>query len=143
MSPDLSRPRAFALGACLFYEALTVIAVIIVGLLLPHAILGMAAGLVANARLLVTHLILLLLIYFVWQWLNGGQTLAMKTWKIRLVGEDGRAIRPAQAIFRFAIAFLGSVFAGIGFLWAFFDKDRRFLHDRIAGTRLINTGNKS
>lgn len=138
MNQVLARPRPFALGACLFYEALTVVAVIIVGLLLPHAILGMAAGLVASARLLVTHLILLLLIYFAWQWMNGGQTLAMKTWKIILVTENGSPIRPAQAVFRFAIAFLGFVFGGIGFLWALIDRDHCYLHDRVAGTRLIN-----
>jgi len=26
---------------------------------------------------------------------------------------------------------------GIGLIWAFFDRDRQFLHDRLAGTRLV------
>jgi uncharacterized RDD family membrane protein YckC len=28
------------------------------------------------------------------------------------------------------------LFFGVGFLWALFDRDRQFLHDRIAGTRI-------
>jgi hypothetical protein len=28
----------------------------------------------------------------------------------------------------------------VSILWAFFDRDRQFLHDRLAGTRLVNSG---
>ena len=67
--------------------------------------------------------------YFLWCWLRGGQTLAMKAWRIRLVG-----VTPRKAALRFALAFL--LFPA-SIVWALFDRDRQFLHDRIAGTRLI------
>ena len=68
--------------------------------------------------------------YFLWCWLRGGQTLAMKAWRIRLV-----RVTPRRALLRFALALL-LVPTGISLLWALFDRDGQFLHDRLAGTRL-------
>ena len=68
--------------------------------------------------------------YFLWCWLRGGQTLAMKAWRIRLV-----QVTPRRALLRFALALL-LVPTGISLLWALFDRGRQFLHDRLAGTRL-------
>lgn len=137
MNTPVTRPGRYARIACLFYEALTVIALTIVGLIIPHTLLGVFAGITASGRVLLTHLFLLLLIYFVWQWLNGGQTLAMKTWRIKLQSEEALPLRPAQALLRYAVAWPGTLLAGIGFLWAIADREGRYLHDRIAGTILI------
>ncbi|HEY2336811.1 MAG TPA: RDD family protein [Burkholderiales bacterium] len=68
--------------------------------------------------------------YFLWCWLRGGQTLAMKAWRIRLAD-----VTPAKAILRFLYGLM-LVPTGIAIVWAFFDRDRQFLHDRLAGTRL-------
>ena len=68
--------------------------------------------------------------YFLWCWLRGGQTLAMKAWRLRLV-----RVTPRRALLRFALA-LVLVPTGISLLWALFDRDGQFLHDRLAGTRL-------
>ena len=76
--------------------------------------------------------------YFVWFWTHGGRTLAMKTWHIRLVAEDGGAVNAMRAMHRFALAALGLAAAGIGFAWALVDRDRQFLHDRLSGTRLVH-----
>jgi uncharacterized RDD family membrane protein YckC len=124
--------------ACLFYEILVVLAIVIIGLIIPHTLLGAAAGIVVSGKALLSHLFLMLLVYFSWQWLHGGQTLAMKTWKIRLVSADGHTLRPAQAMLRYALAWVGALFLGLGFLWALIDPDGLYLHDRIAGTRLEN-----
>ena len=76
--------------------------------------------------------------YFVWFWTHGGRTLAMKTWHIRLVAEDGGAVNAMRAMHRFTLAALGLAAAGIGFAWALVDRDRQFLHDRLSGTRLVH-----
>ncbi len=75
--------------------------------------------------------------YFLWCWLRGGQTLAMKAWHIRLVAPGRERVPPGKALLRFALAVL-LVPGGIGVLWALFDRERQFLHDRLAGTRLIS-----
>jgi uncharacterized RDD family membrane protein YckC len=69
--------------------------------------------------------------YFLWCWLRGGQTLAMKAWRIRLVN-----VTPQRALLRFVLAAV-LVPTGISIISVFFDSERQFLHDRIAGTRLI------
>jgi uncharacterized RDD family membrane protein YckC len=84
------------------------------------------------ARLeLQVFIVVLFAAYFLWNWLRGGQTLAMKAWKIRLVG-----VTPGKALLRFALACI-LVPTGISIVWALFDRDRQFLHDRLAGTRLV------
>ena len=67
--------------------------------------------------------------YFLWCWLRGGQTLAMKAWGIRLVD-----VTPRKALLRFALL----VLLPLSIPWALFDRERQFLHDRLAGTRLVN-----
>ena len=76
--------------------------------------------------------------YFIGFWTHGGQTLPMKTWRIRLVREDGSKVGVARSIHRFLIALLGTLAAGLGFLWAFWDREGRFLHDRLSGTALVD-----
>ena len=77
-------------------------------------------------------------IYFTWFWAKG-QTLAMKTWHIRLSTRTGQTVRPPQAVLRFVLCWPSIGVFGIGILWALIDRDRQFLHDRLAGTRLIKS----
>lgn len=122
--------------ACLFYEGLVVFSVLLIGFLLPQIVLS-GFGLSLSGKALWLHVFALLLAYFVWCWLNGGQTLPMKTWKMRLVGDDGYRLRPSQALLRYLAAWPSILLLGAGIIWALFDKDRQFLHDRIAGTRIV------
>jgi uncharacterized RDD family membrane protein YckC len=85
---------------------------------------------VARAELQV-FILAVLAAYFLWCWLRGGQTLAMRAWKIRLVD-----VTPGKAIARFLIA---AAVLPLSILWALVDRDRQFLHDRLAGTRLVQT----
>ena len=122
--------------ACLLYESLVVFSILLIGFLLPQVVPS-GFGMVFTPRLLWAHILILLMIYFMWCWLNGGQTLPMKTWKIRLVSKDGGRIRPAQALLRYLAAWPSTVLL-IGIFWALIDREQLFLHDRIAGTRLIS-----
>jgi len=75
--------------------------------------------------------------YFVYCWTHGGQTLPMKTWRVRLVVRNGGAVTLRTGIYRYLFALAGCGLFGLGLAWALFDRDRQFLHDRLAGTRLI------
>ena len=75
--------------------------------------------------------------YFTWFWTRGGQTLPMKTWRFRLVAADGGPVAFPLALRRYVLAALGFAALGLGFLWAFVDRDRQFLHDRLSGTLLV------
>ena len=97
--------------------------------------------------------------YFVWSWSGGRRTLPMKTWKLRLVrGDDATPLTFKTAFGRYLATWIGPVLAvaayavlqnhGLGahaawlvafnFLWAFVNPGRQFLHDRVAGTRLVS-----
>jgi uncharacterized RDD family membrane protein YckC len=76
--------------------------------------------------------------YYVYFWTRGGQTLPMKTWRIRVVRHDGAALGVGRALHRYLLALLGAFALGLGFAWALVDRDRQFLHDRLAGTALVD-----
>jgi len=74
--------------------------------------------------------------YFIYCWTHGGQTLPMKTWRIRLVQTDGGPVSLAIATRRYLFSLISLALCGLGFAWALVDPERQFLHDRLAGTRL-------
>jgi uncharacterized RDD family membrane protein YckC len=97
-------------------------------------------------------------LYFGWSWTGGRRTLPMKTWRMRLVMRDGRAaVTPGTALIRYCAAWVGPGLAllayaaltptghargalwlaAFNYAWAWVDPDRAFLHDRIAGTRIV------
>lgn len=107
-------------------------------------------------------LFLVLGVYFVWFWSHGGQTLAMKTWRIRLIGPDGLAVSQTRALARYMLSWLwfapalfiawisdtrsllvifGSLSIGVVAYaaLAFLHRNRQFMHDVICRTRLIST----
>ncbi|MFM9913066.1 MAG: RDD family protein [Methylophilaceae bacterium] len=81
------------------------------------------------------YLYLVCATYFVGFWRRGGQTLAMRTWHIKLVSASGKRLGFRQTLLRFVLAPLGLLF----FCWVWLDKERCFLHDRLANTRLVMT----
>jgi len=76
-------------------------------------------------------------LYLTWFWTHGGQTVAMRAWKIRLARADGTALDWRRACLRCVLAPPSIGIAGIGVLWALIDRDRQFLHDRMAGTLVV------
>lgn len=123
--------------ASLSYESLLVLGVLSVAFLLPQLALGMAAGIVLPGPVMVIHVFLVLGAYFIWYWRRSGQTLAMQTWKLKLVAHDGSAPATRQLVLRYCLCWPSLLFYGAGLLWALLDRDRQFLHDRLAGTRII------
>jgi uncharacterized RDD family membrane protein YckC len=75
--------------------------------------------------------------YFVFCWARTGQTLPMKTWRMRIVTEAGDGLSVATAFKRYLLAIPG-ILSGASLLWAPFDRERQFLHDRLAGTRIVH-----
>jgi len=97
--------------------------------------------------------------YFVFFWTHGGQTLAMKTWRVRLIMPGSPQVSALKAVMRYLLAWMwflpamaidyafdlkawtgmAVILAGM-VLWAMtilLNKDRQFLHDQLLGTRLI------
>lgn len=133
------RPSILRRLASMLYESLLLLGVLAAFLVVPHILLGAFAHLLAAPVVVHAHCFIVLLIYFLWFWSHGGQTLAMKTWRIRLVSGDGLPVRPAQALLRYLLCWPSLLLGGVGIAWALLDREHLFLHDRMAGTRLVMT----
>ncbi len=99
-------------------------------------------------------------LYFVWFWTRSGQTVAMKTWHVRLVDSQDQPVTRWRATARYLLSWLWFVPAwllvwqagwrsGASFTWATLAgvliyallamamPQRQFLHDRLCQTRLV------
>ncbi|MBE9562640.1 MAG: RDD family protein [Proteobacteria bacterium] len=83
------------------------------------------------------YLFIISFFYFAWSWVKGGQTLGMKAWRVRLVTSDNQPISLRHCLLRFLISIISWLMFGMGFFWAFFNKQHRTWHDLISNTHLI------
>jgi uncharacterized RDD family membrane protein YckC len=77
-------------------------------------------------------------LFRVYCWRHSGQTLAMKTWHIRVARQDGSAVH-ARGICALRAGSVEPSAFGAGFWWGLVDRDHQFLHDRLVGSRLLRT----
>jgi len=134
------RPSITRRLASMLYECLLLFGILAALLVLPHFLLGALAHRLVTPIIVQAHAFIVLLVYCLWFWSNGRQTLAMKTWRIRLLTREGQSVRPAQALLRYLLCWPSIILGGIGILWALVDRERLFLHDRLAGTQLVLSG---
>jgi uncharacterized RDD family membrane protein YckC len=157
-NPSVTIPTVKRRLISMVYESLLGLAVLFLPLLILEVAMGGSIGKTAwHARQALVFLVLGA--YFIHQWSRNGQTLAMQTWRLKVVRPGHQHVSPRAAAARYLLSWMwvlpaavvGAIFglehwrmmgalgAGI-LLWsltAFLDKDRQFLHDKLAGTRLI------
>jgi uncharacterized RDD family membrane protein YckC len=75
--------------------------------------------------------------YFVTFWTTTGQTPGNRAMRIRVHGMTGEKLRPRRALLRFVGLTLAALPLFAGFLLILLDDRRRGLHDRLAGTVVI------
>lgn len=161
MTPPLPAPSLRRRLAAFVYEG-----VLLFGVLVP-------AGLVYSALTQQRHALqgrtgmqglafAVLGLYFVWFWSHGGQTVAMKTWRLRVVAANGGPVGPWRAMGRYLLAWAwflpaltaiwlaglhGGLAAGVTLATGVLayagtsqlHPERQFLHDVLAGTRIVDT----
>lgn len=123
--------------ASMLYEVLLLLGVLALTFLVPMLILGIGFGVLPPGGVMWVWIYLVLGGYFVWYWRQGGQTLAMQTWKLRIVTADGAPVSLRQAWLRYTLAWASLCAGGLGLIWAIIDPERQFLHDRLACTRIV------
>ena len=75
--------------------------------------------------------------YLTWCWHQGGMTVGMRAWRVRIEDKNGNRPGWGQCTIRFFAALLSAAAAGIGFAWALVDSQNRTWHDILSSTRLI------
>lgn len=76
-------------------------------------------------------------LYATLSWRRGGQTLGMRPWRTRVVTPAGGQPELRTLWLRYAVATVSLLAGGLGFWWAWIDRQRLTWHDRASGTRLI------
>ena len=160
----LPSPQFWRRVSCCVYEQLVLLGVIALTFLLPNLGLGILFGVSLPSWLTFLYLYTVLGIYFVWYWTKSGQTLAMQTWRVRLIDQQGHTLKKRQAFWRYIFGSLWIIpcvvlqwmfhlekwqiiemlFAVALFFWPltiYLDRkdpmQRQSLADRFAGTRLV------
>jgi uncharacterized RDD family membrane protein YckC len=67
----------------------------------------------------------------------GGQTIGKMVLSLRVIGDDGRPVDAAGGMLRALGCMLVPLTLGLSYLPALFTSDHRALHDRLAGTRVV------
>lgn len=145
--------------ACLVYEGVLLFGVVTVAALVYALIVKQRHALVGLNGLQAV-LFLVLGLYFIHFWTRSGQTLAMQTWRIRLITATGAPVGRARAALRYLLAWMwflpalgavalsglkgslpafGALLAGVLVYAALarLHPDRQFWHDAVCGTRLV------
>ena len=158
----LPSPQFWRRVSCCLYEHLVLLGVIALAFLLPNLALGILFGVSLPSWLTFLYLYTVLGIYFIWYWTKTGQTLAMQTWRIRMIDQYGHTLKRPQALWRYIYGSLWIIpcvllqwafhvekwqiiemlFAVALFFWPltiFLDRKNLMqrLADRFAGTRLV------
>lgn len=146
MSDTNTQPSSFpAVGLlrrlmAILYDLFLLTAILFLATALANAInQGEAIDQNSLYRLLLSfYLASIIFFYFGWFWTHGGQTLGMKTWKIKLISDESPAINWQQVTIREITAVISWLFLGLGFIWSIFDKQKRCWHDIASNTALID-----
>lgn len=146
--------------ACFVYEGVLLFGVVMIAGYLYSSLTQQRNALV-GLHGLQAFLFVVLGVYFVWFWSHGGQTVAMKTWRIRVVTLSGAPVSQPRALARYVLSWLwflpALAFAYFAHLQsaaeifalmlagvvayaalALLDTRRRYWHDVVCGTRLID-----
>jgi len=151
-------PGVWRRMSCWLYEGMLLFGVVFIASYL-FSTLSQTRHALDNRLLQQAFLFVVLGIYFAWFW-SKGQTLAMKTWHIRVVDQAGRPLTQRRALLRYVLSWLWFVpallalsLAGLNSLGAMFGllfvgvvvyaalsrlhPQRQFWHDAVCGTQLV------
>ncbi len=144
--------------SCWIYEGILLFGVVFISGYL-FSTLSQTRHALDNRHGLQAFVFLMMGLYFTWFW-HKGQTLAMKTWHLRVVNVQGMPLTQQRALLRYLFSWvwllpplvlaqwlnwssLGSL--GVAAIWVVvwalmsrMHKDRQYWHDHWAGTRLID-----
>lgn len=146
--------------AVMTYEAVLLFGVVFVAGLALQVLTGWSHPLQAAQRWALQGVLFVAIgIYFVYCWVRAGQTLPMKSWRLRVVDRGGGLLSPARAVLRYVLAWslfapglLAVALAGLGGLSSLLvllasllamlamsrlGRQRQLLHDLILGSRVI------
>lgn len=122
--------------AAMLYDGMLLFGVWFFASLLVMALVDEPAN-IANHLWYQIYLVIVCYLYFAYAWTRTGQTLGLKTWKLRVQQPDGKNITWTQSLIRFVGAIVSWSVFGLGFLWILFDKNNMAWHDYLSKTEIV------
>lgn len=120
--------------AAMVYDTLLLTALLFIASAIAVAI---NRGQAVSHPLYYLSLIGITYLFFSWFWTHGGQTLGMRTWRLKLFTSTDKQLTWNQATKRFFFAIVALLPLGAGLFWLLLDPNRRALHDRLSATRIV------
>jgi uncharacterized RDD family membrane protein YckC len=105
------------------------------------SVLGKDVSLENSRVVAIVVLTLWLLVYFAYPIAVGGRTLGMALVGLEVVTKDGRDLNTSRAVLRTLCLPLSLALLGVGILMILINRQRRALHDLIAGTAVVYSWN--
>ncbi|WP_347257293.1 RDD family protein [Methylocaldum sp.] len=136
MTPKHNSPGLLRRLAALVYDMVVLVAVLFAAtvLLLP---LHHGEAFQPNHGLYSAYLLTVSFAFVGWFWTHGGQTLGMRSWKIRLCTTADTSISWGQASIRFFCGLISFGCLGLGYLWVLFDSQGRSWHDLASRSKIV------
>jgi len=156
---SLVAPPLLRRMAAFLYEGVLLFGVLAVAALVYGVAVHQTSGIEHRSGLIAVCFVVLGL-YFIGLWTRAGQTLAMKTWHLRLIATDGAPLSPRRALARYLASYVwflpplvlagalrlptpGAIF-GLVAAWialyalaALLHPRRQFWHDALCGTSIV------
>jgi uncharacterized RDD family membrane protein YckC len=155
----LPAPSLWRRMCCFVYEGVLLFGVVMIAGWLFSTLTQQRHALALRHELQF-FLFLVLGVYFIWFWSHGGQTVAMKTWHVRILTSEGKPVSEYRSALRYLLSWVWMLpglavgwWSGLGGAmlllplllnivgWALLAKAApggQFLHDLAAGTRLVD-----
>jgi uncharacterized RDD family membrane protein YckC len=143
MEPDITEVRSPGLLrrlAAMLYDLLLLLGILLLAVavvVIPYEAMT-GSQFPQEGLLFHLHQVYLLCVaagFHVFFWVRGGQTLGMRAWHFRVLREDGRPLRVADALRR--LAWAAVTLGPVGLLWVPLDRDHLAPYDRLSRTRPV------
>ena len=129
------RPSLLRYLAVMLYDTLLLFSILLFAGLVAVALNGGNAISQGNP-FFTLYLLAVSFLFYGWFWTHGGQTLGMRSWKVKLISHSSNEISWKQAFFRFTTALISWLAVGLGFWWQYLGKERESWPDIMSGTFL-------
>jgi uncharacterized RDD family membrane protein YckC len=130
--------------AAIFYDSILVMAVVLMAIALITIPLNLIYGednfnavMLRTNPFYIAYLFCVMAGFHILFWMRGGQTIGMRSWRLKVLRDDGEKLRFKDAVLRYLAAIISWSALGLGFIWVLIDKDGLAWHDRISKTRLV------
>jgi uncharacterized RDD family membrane protein YckC len=132
-------PGVLRLLAAVFYDLILLFGLLLLAttLVVVPLDIGLDSTALEGSLLFQLYLVAVIALFYGWFWSRGGQTLGMRTWKLKILTRSGETLSLPRALLRLLLAIVTLAPAGLGWWWKFVDRDSQTLYDRLCGCRMI------